>query len=139
MSRIIFDDKSIKPEDDSLYEILGTTGKYWKELKKHLEEKYGPITEEWKFYSQKSGWTLKVLRKKRNLFFFTPIKDYFKISFVFGDKAVAVVEKSDLPVTIINTLVNARKYMEGRGIQIDIKLPEDLENVKNLVEIKINN
>ena len=29
--------------------------------------------------------------------------------------------------------------MEGRGIQIDIKLPEDLENVKNLVEIKINN
>ena len=31
------------------------------------------------------------------------------------------------------------QYMEVRGIQIDIKLPEDLENVKNLVEIKINN
>ena len=34
MSISIFDDKSIKPDDNSLYEILGTTGKYWKELKK---------------------------------------------------------------------------------------------------------
>lgn len=29
--------------------------------------------------------------------------------------------------------------MEGKDIKNDIRLTEDLENVKNLVEIKINN
>jgi hypothetical protein len=139
MSTSIFDDKSMKPDDNRLYEILGTAGRCWRELKKHLEGKYGPITEEWKFYGAKSGWTLKVLRKKRNLFFFTPLKDHFLISFIFGDRAVAAVERSDLTENIIQTLIHAKKYMEGRGLQIDVKLPEDLENVKNLIEIKIQN
>ena len=139
MSTRIFVDKSIKPNDKRLYETLGTAGRWWKTLKKHLEEKYGPITEEWKFYSAKSGWTLKVLRKKRNLFFFTPLKDHFLISFIFGDRAVAVVEKSDLAENIIHRLIHAKKYMEGRGLQIDVKLLEDLENVKKLIEIKIQN
>ena len=109
------------------------------ELKKHLEEKQGPITEEWKFYGAKSGWILKVLRKKRNLFFFTPLKDHFRISFIFRDKAVAAVEKSDLAENIIHRLINAKKHVEGRGLQIDVKLLEDLENVKTLLEIKIKN
>jgi hypothetical protein len=139
MSRSIFDSKSIKPDYDSLIEILGEAAEYWKDLKQHLEEEYGPIIEEWKFYSQKSGWTLKVLRKKRNLFFLTPLKDHFLITFIFGDKAVSAIERSDLPESIVKTLVNAKKYMEGRGVQIDVKSPEDLENVKKMVAIKVNN
>ncbi len=139
MAHSIFDDKSKKPDDDSLAEILGKTGTFWETLKQHLKEEYGDVIEDWKFYGKKSGWILKVLLKKRNLFFLTPAEGYFKIAFVFGDKAVAVVEKSDLPKNIIDTLLNARKYMEGRGIRLDVKLPEDLDNVKKLVEIKINN
>ncbi len=139
MVHSIFDDKSKKPDGNSLVEVLGKTGTFWESLKQHLKEEYGDVIEEWKFYGKKSGWILKVLLKKRNLFFLTPAEEYFKIAFVFGDKAVAVVEKSDLPKNIIDTLLNARKYMEGRGIRLDVKLPEDLDNVKKLVEIKINN
>ncbi len=36
-------------------------------------------------------------------------------------------------------LKNARKYMEGRGISIEVRTIEDVEIVKKLVEIKINN
>lgn len=134
-----FNDKTVKPDNKSLFQILGTTGECWKKLKKHLGDKYGPVVEEWKFYSQKSGWTLKVLRKKRNLFFFTPLEGYFLLTFIFGDKAVAAVEKNDLPKDMINKLRKAKKYMEGRGLQVEIRSPEDLEKVKKLVEIKINN
>jgi len=97
------------------------------------------LTEDWKFYGQKSGWILKTLRKKRNLFFFIPLKGSFKVSFVFGDKAVAAVEKSDLPQGLITTLKNARKYAEGRGLQIDVKRPADVKNIMKLVNIKVNN
>ena len=56
-----------------------------------------------------------------------------------GEKAVAVVEKSDLPQELITELKNARKYAEGRGLRIDVKSPADVENIKKRVEIKANN
>ena len=104
-----------------------------------MKAEYGELTEDWKFYGQKSGWILKTLRKKRNLFFFVPHKGSFHVSFVFGDKAVAAVEKSDLPQEIITELKNARKYAEGRGLRIDVKSSADVEHIIKLVEIKVNN
>ena len=97
------------------------------------------MIEQWKFYSTKYGWTLKTLLKKRNLFFFTHLDGYFRIGFVFGDKAVAVIENSDFPGDIINELKNARKYAEGKWIAIEVKNQGDVENVKKLIDIKINN
>ncbi len=139
MADSVFDDKSKKPDDKMLKDALGGTYKFWEEIKKHLKEAYGELTEDWKFYGQKYGWQLKTLKKKRNLFFFIPLKDFFKITFVFGDKAVEAVQKSDLPSNIKKTLKNAKKYMEGRGLQIEVKSTENVEIVKELVEIKINN
>ena len=97
------------------------------------------MIEDWKFYGVKSGWILKTLRKKRNLFFFVPLEGSFQISFVFGDKAVAAAQKSELPQELITELKNARKYAEGRGLRIDVKNSADVEHIKTLVEIKVNN
>ena len=79
---------------------------------------------------------LKVLRKKRNLFFCIPMKGGFRIAFVFGEKAVSAVQSSDLPEAIKLELKNARKYAEGRGLRIDVKSARDVENIRKLVEIK---
>ncbi len=139
MADNIFDDKSKKPTDKMLKATLGKTYTLWERMKKHLKETYGDLTEDWKFYGQKYGWQLKTYQKKRNLFFFIPGKDYFKITFVYGDKAAEKVQKSDLPDNIKTTLKNAKKYMEGRGLSIEVKSIEDLEIVKKLIGIKINN
>jgi len=139
MEPSVFTDKSNQPNKDLLSQVLGEKGKFWDAIKQHIKEKHGDTTEEWKFYSAKYGWTLKTLLKKRNLFFFTPLNGYFRLGFVFGDKAVAAVEKSDLPGDIINELNNARKYVEGRGIAIVVKNKEDVENVKKLIDIKVRN
>ena len=139
MAASVFGDKETKPTAQKLSSVLGESNGLWKEIKKHLKAEYGELTEDWKFYGQKSGWILKTLRKKRNLFFFVPLEGSFKVSFVFGDKAVAAAEQSDLPKDLVKTLKNARKYAEGRGLQIEVKGPSDVENVKKLVEIKVNN
>ena len=139
MAASLFEDKTTKPDDKMLAKALGKSNRLWEEIKKHLSAEYGELIEEWKFYGAKSGWILKTLRKKRNLFFFIPLKSSFQISFVFGDKAVAAVEKSDLPKKLITELKNARKYAEGRGLRIDVKNSTDVEHIKKLVEIKVNN
>ena len=139
MSGSIFKDKTVKPEPKALAKALGETAEYWKGLRNDLEEEFGELIEDWKFYGQKSGWTLKLLRKKRNLFFVSPQEGFFKIAFVFGDRAVAVVESSDLPESIKDALRKARKYAEGRGLQIEVISADDIEVVKKLVRIKVQN
>ena len=139
MTVSFFGDKEKKPTNQKLAKALGDSNNLWKEIKKNLKAEYGELTEEWKFYGQKSGWILKTLRKKRNLFFFIPLEGTFRISFVFGDKAVAVVEKSKLPKKLITDLKNARKYAEGRGLNINVKRPVDVDHICKLVQIKVNN
>ena len=139
MSVSVFEDKATIPDDKMLAKALGKSNRLWQEIKKHLKAEYGELIEEWKFYGQKSGWILKTLRKKRNLFFFVPLEGSFQVSFIFGEKAVAAVEKSDLPKELITELKNARKYAEGRGMRIDVKNSADIEHIKKLVEIKVNN
>jgi hypothetical protein len=135
----IFTDKTTEPTDEQLLTAFGDNRLLWQDLVDHLSDKYGEIKKEWKHYGKNYGWQLKTFLKKRNLFFTNPQQGYFRIAFVFGDKAVAVVEKSDLPEKIINELVNARKYAEGRGISFDINSQDDVEIVKKLVDIKVNN
>ena len=139
MAVSVFGDRATKPTDQMLAKVLGKSNPLWEEIKKHLKAEYGQLIEEWKFYGQKSGWILKTLRKKRNLFFLIPVEDSFRVSFVFGDKAVAAVQQSDLPQDLIKTLKDARKYAEGRGLQIDVRRSADVKHIKKLVEIKVNN
>jgi hypothetical protein len=134
----IFIESSIKPNDALLDQSIGNTCVLWHELKSYIFEKYGETTEEWKFYGKKYGWTLKKILKKRNLFFLNPSKDFFNIAFVFGDRAVAAIEESNLPIAIIDEITNARKYAEGRGINIEVRISEDITIIKQLLDIKIS-
>lgn len=139
METNVFMDKSTQPDDHRLAHALGENAIFWEAIKKHLAQKHGEANEEWKFYNTKSGWILKTLLKKRNLFFLIPLPGFFRLAFVFGDKAVSAVEKSDLPEDIKTELKNARKYAEGRGIRIEVKSQKDVEHVKKLIDIKVGN
>ncbi len=79
MSANAFIDKLAKPDEEALVRALGKTYPLWAEIEKHVATvhgepttAHGEPTEEWKYYGSKSGWTLKTLHKRRNLFFFTP-------------------------------------------------------------------
>jgi len=135
----IFADRSLKPTDKMLSETLGKSYELWQAIRNALAETYGPLTEEWKFYGSNSGWTLKLLLKKRNLFFFFPSKKFFRIAFVFGDDAVRQVEHSSLPAAMIQELKNAKRYAEGRGLRLEVRKKADVNNIVTLTAIKVRN
>lgn len=134
-----FTDKATEPSTANLLKALGPTSELFTHLRQHLEDEYGPLVEEWKYYGQKTGWQLKLLRKKRNLFFLTPFEGHFRLTFIFGDKAVAAIEDSDVPQEIVEELRQARKYAEGRGMSLFMRTQEDVETAKQLVAIKLAN
>ena len=139
MASSVFDDRADMPDDTRLEQVLGEFAAFWRAIKKHIATEYGTATVEWKYYNARSGWLLKMFLKKRNLFFLVPQRDFFRMSFIFGDKAVAVIGQSDLPAEIIRALVDARKYMEGRGVSLEVRHRTDMEHAIKLLRIKVEN
>ena len=134
MSENVFLDKTPKPTPALFVKALGARAKYWDELKAHVP---GPVVEEWKHYG-KGGWVLKLFRGKRNLLFLSARKGYFFVSFVLGDKAVAFAQSSGLEADLLEQLLAARKFAEGRGIRIEVKSRRALEQAKRLLDIKLH-
>ena len=137
MSASIFDKKSVEPDDRMLRQQLGKTKEYLDKISSFIKDQYGDLNLDWKFYGQKSGWILKMFNKKRNVLFVVPCSGYFRIAFTFGDKAVEEVIGSGLPDSIKQELLAAKKYSEGRTIQLEIKTSEQCENILSLIRIKM--
>ena len=135
----ILTDKSHIPDDRALGAALGPSFRIWKDLRSAIDSAYGPVTPEWKHYGAKSGWTLKLLRGKRNLFFLIPGKGKFTIAFMFGDRAVDAITESSLPKSLIAAVKGARRYVEGRGLRVEVKSRRAAARVLKLVDIKVHN
>lgn len=139
MKEFLFLDKSAVPTDEDLQEVLSGTYKYWRSILDEVSATHGEIIPEWKFYDKKSGWTLKNMVKKRNIFFFKPYKGFFELTFVFGEKAVSMIETGTISKSIITAIHSAKKYAEGRGVTVRVRMKGDLRDIFKLIDIKIRN
>ncbi len=137
MSENIFKIKDKPPVEAQIKEIINEKYQVLDFIRQYIRENIGNTNEEWKYYGVKNGWVLKTLLKKRNLFFIVIYDGYFRISFVFGDKAVDSVMKSNVSDNNKKSLSDAKKYAEGRGISFDIFDNKHLNDIKKLIEIKV--
>ena len=133
----VFLEKAEVPTDEQVAEKLGSKYGLWKALKNHVMEIYPEGKQEWNFPGKKYGWSFRIKDKRRAILYFLPREGFFKVAFVFGDKALAAILESDLDQQIKTDLQNARKYAEGRGISLDINKPADLKDIKTLIDIKM--
>jgi hypothetical protein len=138
MSENVFKTKETEPDEQMIRETLGANYAHLENLRWFLKEEIGDTTEEWKYYGQKLGWTLKTFLKKRNLFFIGMYEGYFNIAFVFGDKAVNRILESKIDPVLKKELEKARKYAEGRGIRIKVDNPGCLDDIEELIRIKVS-
>ena len=135
----IFMDKAKMPTDQDLEKNLGSTFSIWNELKSYLINHLKEPSEEWNFPGKKYGWSFRMKSKKRNIIYFLPRADYFKVAFVFGRKAYEKVVESNVADFIKKELSEARVYAEGRGIRIDVNSEDILPDIKILIGIKLEN
>jgi Protein of unknown function (DUF3788) len=127
------------PTEKALASALGSTLALWNQLIAEIKQELNIDTVEWHTGSVKLGWSMRLQLKKRNIVYLGPRQDWFVAAFVLGDKAVAVARKSELPPDTIQSINNSRRYAEGTAVHIDVKSSRDLEIVKVLAKIKIDN
>ncbi len=134
----IFTDKALIPTEQDLQEKLGTTYALWKRIEEMVLAKYPQGLAEWNFPGKNYSWSFRIKDKRRAIIYFLPRDSFFKVAFVFGDKAVAVIDQSPVADFIKTELALTRKYAEGRGIQITIRDDSFLPDIDQLIDIKLN-
>jgi len=139
MTTSAFLDTCREPRPDELPAVLGRSHVHWERLLAYLAEQYAPLTATWKCYSRKFGWSLQVKQKKRTVLYMVPHQKCFRVTFVLGDKAVAVARESDLPAQVMADIDGARKYVEGRGVNLEVRIKRDLAVIETLAAIKLAN
>ena len=104
-----------------------------------LEKEHGVSVLEWKCYSPKWGWSLRVMRKKRTIVWLSPHTDCFTVLFILGDKAMRAARQVKFPQRIVKVLNEAPKYPEGTGIRLAVKSSRYIGTLKRLAAIKLAN
>jgi len=135
----VFTDKSKTPTDNEVQVALGKTYAQWKSIRDIVFERYPAAKEEWNYPGAKYGWSYRIKDKKRAILYLLPRDGYFKVAFVFGQKATDQILSSEVSERIKSELKSARVYVEGRGIRIPVNKEADLRDIKTLVEVKLAN
>lgn len=135
----IFTDKTVKPTDKDLADKLDSKYELWQRIHDLVLSKYPNGLAEWSYSGLKYGWSFRIKDKKRAIIYLLPRDQYFKVAFVFGDKAVSKIMESGISKDIKTEINQATKYAEGRGIRIDVKNDSVIFDIEQLIDIKLNN
>ncbi|MDT8067326.1 MAG: DUF3788 family protein [Terriglobia bacterium] len=127
-----------QPSESELATKLGKKKLLWDEVLAELE-RLGVSDLEWTSYSLKSGWSLKVIRKKRVIVYLSPMHGGFRASFALGDRAVAAAKASKLPPKILKLVSKGTKYPEGTAVRVAVGSRSDVATVAKLATIKLAN
>jgi len=139
MDKSIFTDKTKTPTDVDLEFALGNTYAVWHLIRDYLFTIFPAATDEWSSPGEKYGWSYRIKFKKRTILYLLPRDGYFRVAFVFGEKAVEKIVGSKVKPEIIKELQAARIYAEGRGIRIAVKDSTLINDIKELIDIKLAN
>jgi hypothetical protein len=130
-------DPGIKPTDDYIFGILGDKQKLWKEIMSHMNQNYDGSEGGWNYYNDGKRWLFKLIYKKKTVFWIGIFEDTFRITFYFADKAQPLINDSSLPDRIKDEFAASKKYGAVRAVSIIMKEKSDVDNVLELISIKV--
>ena len=139
MESAVLNDKSVKPNDEIVFSIIGEKELLWKQTFSYLYDNNKDISGEWKYYNDGKSWLFRALKKKKTLFWIRILEDTFRIAFWFADKLEPVIFGSELADKIKNEYKNAKRFNKSRCIYIDMEDSKDFENIKMLIDLKLKN
>ena len=138
MALSAFDNPDRPPTADELAAMLGPAAPCWTELVADVARHAGDLAETWHHGGPKYGWSMRLVRKDRNVVHLTPQAGTFLVGVALGEKAIAAAEAAGIAsVRTLEIVAAAPKYAEGRGVRYPVASDADLAVVKELARIKL--
>lgn len=139
MSISAIDDLSVEPTEEDVASVLDAATVPWTLLLNWLEESAGIDRLEWRSSGSKYGWSLRGIKGKRTIVYLIPQQSAFLVGLVLGDRAMKVVGQTKLSAPVAQTIATAKKYGEGTGFRLPVKSTDDLNDIRGLIRIKLDN
>lgn len=137
MSGSTINEQLVEPDEKMFMAEIGAAYPSYKAIEKKVGEYKDGVQPKWKFYGKKNGWLLKLMSGKRNVLFVVPQKDHFRVSFTFGESIFENIMNCNVHEKIKSDLFQAKKYAEGRTIQIKVENGANLKDILTLINIKM--
>ncbi len=137
--RNAFIGKTEEPTDADLGRALGPLKGLWDQIVREFAAGRGVSDNEWKSYSPKHGWALRLKRRSRTIVWMSPCEGCISIMFILSDRAVKAAHESRLPARVLQALDAAPKYPEGTGLRLQLKRPSEVAAIMKLAAIKLEN
>jgi len=138
MATSIFDEKEYQPTDNDLEQALKSSIAVWDLLFDYLRYHYGNLETEWKFYSKKAGWTLRITDSTgKNILFLSPNDNHFLVTVNMSEAVKEKVLQADISEENKAILKNAKVCITA-PLLTTIKDKKDLEDIKTVLSIRDN-
>ena len=135
----VLSEESVEPNEELIFSIIGEKELLWKQMMSYLYDNHTDISGIWKYYKDGKSWLLRIMKKKKTICWIRILDDTFRVAFWFAEKLEPIILDSDLPDKLKLEYKNAKSFNKSRCIYIDMKDSEDLPNVKELIDIKVQN
>ena len=130
--------KSKRPTEREITAELGPSKPVWDKLLLELRRDFR-LKPEWKSYSIKTGWMLRMRSGERAIVYMSPWRGRIKTALILGDKAIKTAIASGLPARTAKLIAEGKRYPEGTAVRLEVKGPAGAAMVKKLAAIKLGN
>ena len=138
MEKPILTDKDLFPTEKVIFSHIGKSKTLWQSLFEYIHTNHPDISEQWRYYNDGKSWLLKVTRKSKTIFWLTVIKNYFRITFYFTNRAEETINKSSISDELKKQFKEGKHYGKIRGLTVTFKNKKDIEYAKALITIKLS-
>ena len=138
MEQPILGNKEQFPTEEIIFSHIGKSKTLWQSLFEYIHTNHPDISEQWRYYNDGKSWLLKVTRKSKTIFWLTVIKNYFRITFYFTNRAEETINKGSISDELKKQFKEGKHYGKIRGLTVTFKNKKDIEYAKALITIKLS-
>jgi len=138
MIQPILTNKDQFPTEGIIFSHIGKSKVIWEDLFQHIHTEYPDLTLEWRYYKDGKSWLMKVTHKSKTIFWLSIIKNAFRITFYFGDKAEQTLLDSSISETLKKEFKEGKRFGKIRGITLAMNKKQYLKDAKELIKLKIS-
>lgn len=132
----VLSDKSVFPSADILESLTGADYLLWKKVVDKVSSEYKDTAGEWKYYNDGKQWLFRMMQKKKTLFWSSVSEKSFRITFYFTDKAIPLIEASNVSKEVLDAFLIAKKYNAIRPATLLLNDEKAVENALILASVK---